>query len=159
MVSLEKYPCFCTEANIKTFTSRKGQTFAKCKTGGCNLFTPSDKYHELYAIYEQKVEMKYRPYNFPLCYCDQPVSLWVSHSIANPLRPYFRCCQTKQNRNCGYFLWADRDGEQKPSKTVKRPAKGSKAKKRKAGFKRVKRILESSDEDENKDEIKTETEQ
>ena len=93
MVSVEKYPCFCG-AGLKSFKCKAGQGFLKCQAETCTLFVPEEKYIDLMEGYETKVNKIFKPNNFPLCCCNEAASLWVSHSISNPDRPYFRCQDT-----------------------------------------------------------------
>ena len=132
MVSVEHYPCFCTDNGLKQFTSKAGTTFVKCGTEQCSLFCPSEKYNELYSVYENKVAQSYKRNNFPVCECNEIVSLWVSHSTANPLRPFFRCKQVDDDTKCSYFKWADIEMPRK----IKRK-RSSKNKEKKKTFKKV----------------------
>jgi hypothetical protein len=60
-----------------------------------------------------KLNNKFKPYNFPLCECDEVVSLWVSHSADHPGRPFFRCKEMDEDEKCGFFLWAEQVTKEK----------------------------------------------
>ena len=94
MVSVEKYPCFCG-AGLRRFESKDGRGprgFLKCKDEMC---------------YELKVEKMFKPNNFPVRRCEEVSSLWVSNSVSNPGRPYFREEETDVDDKCDFFQWAD----------------------------------------------------
>ena len=149
MVDISHMPCFCSDAGLERFTSKSGRGFVKCSTSNCTLFCPEEKYNELYQVYEEKVLEKFKPPkgSFPLCHCGDVASLWVSHSSANPMRPFFRCQEMDDDEKCEYFKWGD--GSKAKRRMIKRKAsqvkRGSKAKK---SFKKVKRVKVSSDDEE-----------
>ena len=80
MVPVEKYPCFCG-AGLKRFESKDGRGFLKCKDEMCTLFTPEEKYNNLMECYKLKVDKMFKPNNFPLCRCEEVLSLWVSNCV------------------------------------------------------------------------------
>ena len=115
MVSIEKYPCFCG-AGLKRFTSKAGKGFDKYQAGTCTLFSPEEKYNTLIECYQTNVDAMFKPNSFPLCICEESVSLRVSNSTSNPGRPYFRCQDTDVDKKCNFFQWAD----EKPKKNKKK---------------------------------------
>jgi hypothetical protein len=79
MAALHKHFCFCG-SGLKRFESKDGRGFVKCRTETCSLFTREEFYPELVEMFQTKVNDMFKPNNFPLCECDEVVSLWVSHS-------------------------------------------------------------------------------
>lgn len=142
MVSIEKYRCFCVDGALERFQSKEGRGFVKCSRESCTLFAPEEKYLELMDVYEKRVLGKFKPNNFPKCNCEEITSLWVSYSAKNPRRPYFRCQDTDPEEKCDFFLWADSVSKRKKKRKV---ASGKSTRERKA--KRVKRKIESSDDE------------
>ena len=139
MVSVEKYPCFCG-AGLRRFESKDGRGprgFLKCKDEMC---------------YELKVEKMFKPNNFPVRRCEEVSSLWVSNSVSNPGRPYFRYEETDVDDKCDFFQWAD--GKRKVKKSTKNKTRDLKrlqkrtsaAEKPNKVMKRIK-PLQSSDEE------------
>jgi hypothetical protein len=103
--------------------------------------------------FQTRVNDKFKPNNFPLCDCDEVVSLWVSHSTKNPGRPFFRCQEMDEDEKCGYFLSADQVTKEKRKKRGRvDPKKVTKTRNKKP--KRVK-PLKSSDEDDVKPQTNT----
>ena len=149
MVSVEKYPCFCG-AGLKRFKSKAGRGFLKCQAETCTLFVPEEKYTDLMEGYETKVNKIFKPNNFPLCCCNEAASLWVSHSISNPDRPYFRCQDTDVDEKCEFFQWADENLEEKKVKKrkQKKSVQISTASTKPQRKRRVVKHLESSGDDE-----------
>ena len=148
MVSVKKYPCFCG-ACLKRFKSKVGRGFLKCQAETCTLFVPEEKYIDLMEGYETKVNKIFKPNNFPLCCCNEAASLWVSHSISNPDRPYFRCQDTDVDEKCEFFQWADQNLEakkvkRKQNKSVQTSTASTKPQRKR----RVVKHLESSGDDE-----------
>ena len=107
MVSIGLYPCFCSDGGLKRFKVKDGRYFLKCGSDTCALLLPEERYRELTRAYKTKVCTVFKPNKFPLCQCGKMVSLWVSHSYANPNRPYFRCKEMNSDTRCGFFQWAD----------------------------------------------------
>ena len=145
MVSIQSYGCFCSDNGLKRFTSKAGRGFVKCSKSTCTLFCPEESYNEIIAAYESKIAEKFKPNKFPLCNYDETTSLWVSHSSANPGRPYFRCQDTDLEDKCDFFQWADdlcKKKKRKPTKKVSESKEEPEAK----NFKRV-QVLSSSDEE------------
>lgn len=106
MVSIESYRCFCSDSGLKRFTSKAGRGFVKCAKSTCTLFCPEESYTEIITAYESKIAGKFKPNKFPSCNCEETTSLRVSHSDANPGRPYFRCQDTDLDEKCDFFQWA-----------------------------------------------------
>ena len=148
MVSVEKYPCFCG-SGLQRIESKDGSRgFLKCKTETCTLFIPEEKYTDLFESYEMKVDTSFKPNNFPLCYCEDVVSLWVSHSSKNPERPYFRCQDTSADTKCDFFHWADTKLKRKRKAASRKCVLKQKVQSGKQKLKKVK-PLESSDDENN----------
>ena len=74
---------------------------------------PGGKVTDLFESYEMKVDTSFKTNNFPLCYCEDVVSLWVSHSSKNPERPYFRCQDTSADTKCDFFPLGRHQAEEK----------------------------------------------
>ena len=107
MVSISKYPCFCS-ANVTRFTSKKdGRGFLKCSRETCTLFVQEEQYKTLMEAYDSQVDARFKPNNFPLCYCNEVTALRVSKSEANFARPYFKCQIFEEEDRCIFFQWAD----------------------------------------------------
>ena len=139
MVSVEKYPCFCG-AGLRRFESKDGRGFLKCKDEMCTLFTPEEKYINLMECYELKFDKMFKPNNFPLCRCEDVSSLWVSNSVSNPGRPYFRCEETDTDDKCDFFQWAD--GKTKVKKGMKKKKRDLKRlQKRTSGVEKPKKVM------------------
>ena len=121
----------------------------ECGTETCALFVPKEKYNELMEAYEKRVLKEYKPNRFPLCGCDDVSSLWVSHSSANPDRPYFRCQGIEDDDKCEFFKWADESSKGKKKRVARKQKRHvSKDKvKHVEKPKRVKAIVSSDDEE------------
>ena len=64
MVSISKYPCFCS-ANVTTFTSKKdGRGFLKCRRETSTLFVQEEQYKTLMEAYDSQVDARFKPNNF-----------------------------------------------------------------------------------------------
>ena len=81
------------EQVLNVLSLKRDEVF-KCQAETCTLFVPEEKYTDLMLGYETKVKKIFKPNNFPLCCCNEAASLWLSHSISNPDRLYFRCQDT-----------------------------------------------------------------
>ena len=68
--------------------------------------------------YELNGDKMLKPSNFPLCRWDETSSWWVSNSVSNPERLYFRCQETDADDKCDFFQWAD--GKTKVKKSMKK---------------------------------------
>ena len=153
MVSIENYKCFCKDGALERFESKKGRGFVKCSKELCTLFVPEEKYLDLMHAYENKVLEKYKPFNFPMCNCNESASLWLSYSSNNPNRAYFRCQDTDPEEKCSFFLWADSVSKPKKRKrkaSSEKEGKSSKRGKGKRDHGPRRKIESSSDEDEQK---------
>ena len=100
MVSISKYPCFCS-ANVTRFTSKKdGRGFLNCSREICTLFVQEEQYKTMMEAYDSQVDARFKPNNFPLCYCNEITALRVSKSEANFARPYFKCQIFEEEDQC-----------------------------------------------------------
>ena len=96
MVSMSKYPCFCS-ANVTTFTSRKdGRGFLKCRRETSTLFVQEEQYKTLMEAYDSQVDARFKPNNFPLCYCNEVTALRVS----------IRASIIEEEDRCFFVQWA-----------------------------------------------------
>ena len=87
---------------------------------------------------------------FPLCYCEDVVSLWVSHSSKNPGRPYFRCQDMSDDTKCDFFHRVDTKLKRK-RKAASREGVLKQKQKVQSGKQKLKKLkpIESSDDENN----------
>ena len=107
MVSLEKYKCICQDAalGLELFESKKGVQYIRCKRDGCGFFTQARDFQNYLNVIEEKLLLDYKELDTPMCNHLMPATLWVSQSVKNPGRPYFKCGQME---NCDFFQWDEK---------------------------------------------------
>ena len=108
MVSLDRYPCFCSEdRGLMSFTSKaSNQQFVKCKNETCGIFSSVEDLNGYMEVFNEKLSEEFRSVRPPRCNHKQMATFAVSKSTKNPGRPYFRC-PNRAEEKCSFFQWGD----------------------------------------------------
>ena len=78
-------------------------------------------------------------------------NLWLSYSLKNPGRPYFRCQGTDPEEKCSFFLWADSVSILRRRKRKANGGKEGNSSKERKGKRVARRKIESSSDEASQD--------
>ena len=98
--------CPFHRCKLTTFEAWKTkEVYIKCSVDTCCLFTHMSNVIDYMKTINQTVHKSYVNSGCNLkCDCKGPVTVRVSRSEKNPVRPYFGC---KDSKGCRFFQWAD----------------------------------------------------
>ncbi|XP_058731465.1 uncharacterized protein LOC131630030 [Vicia villosa] len=57
----------------------------------------------------------------PRCGCDRPMKMWVSNTVQNRNRKFWKCRNAGTGNSCELFLWDDENGDSMKDNTVIHP--------------------------------------